>query len=226
MLIQTKQGTLLFKTLTQLGKPPASVGSAKDAEASGASLLELRPLTLIVPLAKEAKSASVGDVTAASRIYQSGPLAIIVAQEAEIQFQKAPNFTSGSAPPITGGLLRGPIQITGIDPRKGYAPQWVLNTSNLRIEGRRVWTNSDVEVQIGNSVASGKDLSIFLKQDLLGANEHNDGPWGILDRMELLYVKQVSCELPPGGLWKDLKLGNPERVQRFANSPARIELRL
>lgn len=221
MLIQTEQGTLLFQTLEQLeSEPPDKRGS----------LLRLRPLTLIVPLSGEAKSAALGDLTASSKVYHNSPLAVVVSPEgADIQFREAPDWTSGATPPVTGGLLRGPIQISGIDPRpleavNGSRVNWTIRTSNVRIEGRRVWTNNEVEISSGNSSAIGKDLSIFLKQDLLSPGADDNGPWGLLDRLELVAVKQVNVALPEGGLWKNMKLGSPAIAAAHAQLAATLRL--
>lgn len=209
MVFQTEQGTLLFKTLEQLSP----------------TQWRLAPLTLIVPLSREGKAAAVGDLTAASRVYRTSTLAVVVApQGADIQFREAPDLTSGSTPPVTGGLLQGPIDIAGIDPQQNGPPLWTLKTANVRIDGRKIWTNNDVQIVAGNSLAIGKDLSIFLKQDLLDAGPDDEGPWGLLDHMELIYVKQVSAALPPGGLWKGIKLGSPAKALAHADVPARVEL--
>lgn len=209
MLLQTEQGTLLFRSLQQLGP----------------NQWRLAPLTLIVPLSRDGRGAVVGDLNAASRVYQSSPLAIVVAPEgADIQFREAPDWISGSTPPLTGGLLRGPIQITGIDPRRGKAPQWSIKTANLLIDRRRVWTTSEVHIASQNAIAIGRDLSIHLKQDLLEASDEDQGPWGLLDHMELQYVKQVSVALPPGGLWKGMKLGSEATAAAHVQTPAAVEL--
>ncbi len=98
MRIQTAQGTLLFQSMEQLESGPG--------EKAGA-LLRLKPLTMIVPLASEAKNITLGDITAASRMYNSSTLAIIVSQEgADILFQEAPDWTSSAkTPPVEGGRL-------------------------------------------------------------------------------------------------------------------------
>lgn len=209
MVFQTEQGTLLFQSLEQLSP----------------SQWRLAPLTLIVPLSRDGKAAAVGDLTAAGRVYRSSNLAIVTAQQgADIQFREAPDLTSGSTPPVTGGLLQGPIDITGIDPQRSDGPQWMLKTANIRIDGRKIWTNNDVQILVGNSLAIGKDLSIFMKQDLLDSGPEDDGPWGLLDHMELIYVKQVNVALPPGGLWKGMKLGSPAKAATHAEVPARLQL--
>lgn len=209
MVLQTEQGTLLFRSLEQLGP----------------NQWRLAPLSLVVPMSRESRTVVVGDVTAAAKVYQDSPLAVVVAQDgADIQFREAPDWTSGSTPPLTGGLLRGPIEITGIDPKRGTGPQWSIRTANLRIDRRHVWTNNEVQITTGNSRAIGKDLSIFLKQDLLGPSSDENGPWGLLDHMELIYVKQVSVDLPPGGLWKGMKLGSETIAAAQAKIPARMEL--
>lgn len=215
MVIQTQQCTLLYKSLKQID--PNS--------AQRANQWRLEPLTLIVPMSRVSKSASVGDLNAASQIYRDSPLAVIVAETADIQFQSALDLSKSSMPPVTDGLLRGPIQITGIDPRKGPGPQWTLKTSNVRIDRRRISTPNAVEILAGNSIARGQDLTIHLKHNLLGPGVDDGGPWGLLDRMELIYVQQVSFSLGPGGLWKGLKLGDPAIQAKNAQKPATINLK-
>ncbi|MCC6509418.1 MAG: hypothetical protein IT423_09940, partial [Pirellulaceae bacterium] len=253
MMLQTEQGTLLFQNLEEL-----EMGTTEKRGA----LLRLSPLTLIVPISNDGQTAAVGDPNAAARAYQNSQLAVVVAREgADILFREAPDWTNRSTPPVIGGLLKGSIQIVGIDPHPkpnalqtgqasstsqtnqaqpdalgattstsnststtGPIVSWSIRTANVRIEGRRVWTTNEVELTSGNSVAVGKDLSIFLKQDLLGPNSSDNGPWGLLGHMELKSVKQVSIQLPPGGLWKDMQIGSPELTAAHAHVPARLTL--
>ncbi len=77
---------------------------------------------------------------------------------------------------------------------------------------------------MGDNVAKGKDISIFLKQDLMDKRGDDDGPWGLLDYMEIRSLRQVLVNLPAGGLWKGMKLGPPELVAAHENLTAKMEL--
>ena len=219
MVIQTQQGTLLFKDIVKTANNDT---------------MRLSPLTLIIPISDAGHEPVVGDPNASLRVYQQSQLAVVLAPEgAEIQFREAPDWASGSAPPVKDGKLLGAIQIFGINPKLKQAandPQaptpieWRIDTTTVRISGRHVWTNNDVTLRFGSSVAVGKDISIFLKQDLMGKRGGGEGPWGLLDNMEIRTLKQVNVSLPPGGLWKGLKLGSPELAAANDNLPARLLL--
>ncbi len=215
-VIQTGQGTLLFQKITHL---------------DSGERVNLSPLTLIIPLSQKDNALVVGDFNASLNVYRNSDLAVIVAPEgAEIEFREAPDWTSGSTPPVVRGQLLGPIEITGIKPKSKVAPgasrvDWTIRTAHVRIEGRRVWTNHDVEFTAGNSQAIGKDLAIGLKRDLMGSGPSAEGQFGLLDYMELRTIKEVNVDLPPGGLWKDVELGKPEVAAAHAQVPARATLR-
>lgn len=220
MVIQTQQGTLLFQDISKT---------------TNSDTMRLSPLTLIVPVSSAGREPVVGDLNASLRVYKESQLAVILAPEgAEIQFREAPDWASGAAPPVKEGKLLGPIQIFGINPKlresESGAPSkssvaWRIDTTTVRISGRHVWTNNDVTVHFGDNVAIGKDISIFLKQDLMGKRTGGtDGPWGLLDYMEIRTLKQVNISLPAGGLWKGMKLGPPELAAAHENLPARLLL--
>ena len=220
MVIQTQQGTLLFQDITKT---------------ANSDTMRLSPLTLVLPISSDGREPVVGDLNASLRVYRESQLAVILAPEgAEIQFREAPDWASGAAPPVKEGKLLGPIQIFGINPKlrgtdnagqSASAVQWRIDTTTVRISGRHVWTNNDVTLRFGDNVAIGKDISIFLKQDLMGKRSGSgDGPWGLLDYMEIRTLKQVNVNLPPGGLWKGMKLGPPELVAAHESLPARLLL--
>lgn len=219
MVIQTQQGTLLFQDISKT---------------TTSDTMRLSPLTLIVPISDAGRAPVVGDLNASLRVYQESQLAVILAPEgAEIQFREAPDWSSGTAPPVKEGKLLGHIQIFGINPKLRQAAhasqqeppiEWQIDTTTVRISGRHVWTNNDVTLKFGDNLAVGKDISIFLKQDLMGKRTGGDGPWGLLDTMEIRTLKQVSVSLPPGGLWKGLKLGPPELAAAHENLIARMML--
>ncbi len=104
MVLQTKQGTLLYQTLTKT--------DSNDT-------LILSPLTLIVPISDLGRESVVGDLAASQRVYSKSQLALILAPEgAEIQFREALDLTSGTVPPVKEGKLKGQIQIISVDPRR------------------------------------------------------------------------------------------------------------
>ncbi len=162
MVIQTQQGTLLFQDISKT---------------ANSDTMRLSPLTLIVPISSAGRAPVVGDLNASLRVYQESQLAVILAPEgAEIQFREAPDWSSGTAPPVKEGKLLGHIQIFGINPKLRQAAhdsqqeppiEWQIDTTTVRISGRHVWTNNDVTLKFGDNLAVGKDISIFLKKDLM-----------------------------------------------------------
>jgi hypothetical protein len=129
---------------------------------------------------------------------------------AVIQFREAFDWTKGKTPPVVGGRLEGQIHITRKSKSVTDERPWYLTTSDVQIDRRKVSTVKPVEIHWDNSVIRGRDLSIFLKQDLLSDSEDDASPWGVLENMELIYVDEISIGLPPGGLWANMKQASPE----------------
>ncbi|MDX1929969.1 MAG: hypothetical protein SFV81_25810 [Pirellulaceae bacterium] len=190
-IVQTARGILLFKTFTQL---------APDQ-------WRLEPLTMIIPHSHKKE-----DVQADSdqALLDQDVLVVNADQGATIQFREAFDLMKGKTPPVIGGRLEGQIHITRKSKLASDERPWHLTTSDVQIDRRKISTIKPVEIRWDNSVIRGRDLSIFLKQDLLSDSEGDPSPWGILENMELIYIDEINVGLPPGGLWADMKQASPE----------------
>lgn len=190
-VLQTPRGILLFKNFTQLGPDQ----------------WRLEPLTMIMP-----QSNKKGDVQAeGDQSFVDQDVLIVNAERgAMIQFREAFDWTKGKTPPVIGGRLEGQIHITRKSKEATDERPWSLTTSDVQIDRRKISTIKPVEIRWDNSLIRGRDLSIFLKQDLLSDSQDDPSPWGILENMELIYIDVISVGLPPGGLWADMKQASPE----------------
>jgi hypothetical protein len=189
-MLQTPRGILLFKEITQLA----------------ADQWRLEPLTMIIPHTQKKHNAQPDD----QAFLDQDVLIVNADQGATIQFQEALNLTRGKTPPVIGGKLEGQILITRKLKAATDERPWFLTTSDVQIDRRKISTIKPVEIRWDSSVIRGRDLSIFLKQDLLSDSEDDPSPWGILENMELIYIDEISVGLPPGGLWADMKQASPE----------------
>ncbi len=190
-VLNTPRGILLFKDFTQLGPDQ----------------LRLEPLTMIIP---QIHKKSELQQNAEQDFVDQDVLIVNVDRGAVIQFREALDWTKAKTPPVIGGRLEGQIYITRRSKDVNEERPWYMSTSDVQIDRRKISTEKPVQIQWDNSVIRGRDLSIFLKQDLLSDSDDDPSPWGILENMELIYIDEISVGLPPGGLWADMKQTSPE----------------
>lgn len=155
----------------------------------------IKPLTILIPQRSSGASKRA--------IFISNP------EGAEIQFQRRPDWTS-EPPPVETGRLLGQIQIYS-PPVDGASNNGLLiETSEVRIEKRQIWTDKGIKMQMGDSLIEGHFLTINLEQKLLSAEEPAPPgpktPFDGLESMELTYVDRVRIGLKNGGLWPSEKV--------------------
>ncbi len=192
-VIQTEQGVLLFQ----------------DWEQITPERLKLWPLTIVIP--RDKKSDLADAANQGSVIFIENP------EGAEIQFREAIDITSGRPPPVVGGHLSGAIQIISPASKSDGSDELFIQTKNVHIDRRHLWTPSSVHLKLGTSVVEGQDLSIVLDKDLLSQSETKTPVQSVfrgLDHIELRYVDRVHIDLPHGGLWKP-KSKPPEKSDAF-----------
>ncbi len=205
-VLQTPRGILLFKNWTQLGPDQ----------------WRLEPLTMIIPQT-DSMPAAAQSSDASQSLTEQDVWIVNAEQGAVIQFREAFDWTKGSTPPVIGGRLEGRINITRRAKEISDDRPWMLTTSDVRIDRRHISTIKPVEIRWDNSVIRGRDLSIFLKQDLLSDSQDDASPWGVLETMELIYVEEINVGLPPGGLWADMKRSSPQ-LPVVQGLPAQLRL--
>lgn len=156
---------------------------------------KIKPLTILIPQGHEPG----GKVRRA--MFIENP------EGAEIQFKYRPEWNA-PPPPLESGLLLGKTLLYAPPetPESGDGLQ--LETSEIRIENRKIWTDKAISMRMGDSLIEGRHLTILLGQNLLSPKQANQAPLGKekrpfegLDSMELFYVDQVHVGLKPGGLW-------------------------
>ena len=205
-VIQTPRGILLFTDCTQLGPDE----------------LRLEPLTMIIPQSQSESKPNDADT---DQTFLDQDVWIVNAERgAVIQFREALDLSSGRTPPVIGGRLDGQIHITRRAKSNVDERPWQLVTSDVRIGRRQIRTINPVEIRWDNSVIRGRDLSIELKQDLLSSSADDASPWGVLEKMELIYIDEINVGLPPGGLWADMKQSSP-RLPVTKGLPANLQVR-
>ena len=148
-----------------------------------------KPLTIIIPQ---------GDAESTKR-------AIVIKNSngAEIEFKSEVEW-SKDLPPVETGQLMGAITIQSSPSEPGKNDGMSIETKDVRINKRQIWTDQAIDMKLGNSRIEGRMLAIYLDKDLLTSDEPNKErktPFNGLDYLDLFYVDRVKVELDPGGLW-------------------------
>ncbi len=166
---------------------------------------KIKPLTILIPQGRSG----------------TNQRAIIIAnpEGAEIQFPTAPNFSS-DPPPIESGKLLGKIRIYSPPDENTTDNGLVIDTSEVRIEKRQIWTDKSIKMQMGNSLIEGHFLTINLEQRILspesGVSPGRKSPFDGLESLELTYVDRVRVGLKNGGLWPSKKIENAHLLNAYA----------
>jgi hypothetical protein len=168
-----------------------------------------KPLTIVVP-----QRSADGNQRA---IFIENP------KGAEIQFKKPFDWASGNPPPIVSGQLLGEIKIYAPADASSNSGELLIETKDMRIDRRQVWTTEAIKMRIGNSYVEGRYLSIYMDRDLLSEQTMvappDPTPFPGLDYLELFYVDRVDMALPAGGLWPSQQ--NDDSRQRPASASLR-----
>ena len=168
---------------------------------------KIYPLTILVP------QSSSGSTKRAILI--SNP------EGAEIQFQRRPEWTS-EPPPVESGLLLGKILLYAPPDNDSSDNGLQIETSGVRIDRRRIWTDKSIKMQMGDSLIEGHHLTILLEKKLLTEETQpktNHTPFDGLENLELIYVDRVSVGLKNGGLWPS------DRIPDIKSRPAQATLK-
>ncbi len=205
-VLQTPRGILLFTDWTPLGPDQ----------------WRLEPLTMIIPQSQSDSNSTQSELD--QTLADQDVWIVNADRGAVIQFREAFDWTKGRTPPVIGGRLDGQIDITRRAKNNREERPWHLLTSDVQIDRRQIWTVKPVEIRWDNSVIRGRDLSIMLKQDLLSSSADDASPWGVLEKMELIYIDEINVNLPPGGLWADMKQTSP-RLPVTKGLPASLQVR-
>ncbi len=186
--LQTQQGILLFEKREEISP----------------TRWHIFPLTILIP--------QKGTGTAKRAIFIENP------RGAEIQFKSVPDWTAGQPPPIVSGQLIGDIRIWAPPDDLSKGNGLLIDTKDVRIDRRKIWTDKTVEIQMGNSRVRGRDMSIYMDQDLLVTEPttQDNSPFNGLDYLNLIYVDQVYLGLNKGGLWPSEEIPDARSRDAYA----------
>ena len=192
----------------------------KDFESVGPDRYRLSPLTVLAPQGSPLETDSTAPPT--SVVYVDCPAG------AEMQFGGPMDWTVGKTPPLIGGQLSGEVHITShrLEAGKIAETNFSAESSNVVINGHRIWSVQKVAVRLGQSIIEGQDFWISLSTNLLGPDKEEtpgSGPFAGLDRMELIYVNKVEFALPPGGLLRK-KTSLTDDTDPIANASAKLKI--
>lgn len=146
------------------------------------------------------------------------PIVLESAEGAEIEFADSLDLFGGDAPPIKRGRLNGHViatrsgraksssldTIASADPSnhqtadgaidKDADRSFRLETTNIVIDQKRLYTTAPIQMQLGRARMQGRDLTLHLSH--VGADRKL-----VPDRMELIYLDEISLPI-------DSDLGN------------------
>jgi len=176
--LQTRDGALLFENWEQIGDDQ----------------WKLWPLSVVLGMNSET------------------PLIIDAPEGAEIKFAESLDMLSGGAPPIERGRLIGKVRIRSVGKafalgesgdHGGVLPEGHLEivSSDFGIDFRKIWTTQPIVVKIGDIRLAGRDLTLHLAP-MGRIQSGGEAPLSILNRMELIYLDELTVPLPEGGLWR------------------------
>ncbi len=140
------------------------------------------------------------------------PLVLNASEGAEIKFTESLDVLSGGAPPIERGRMIGAVTIhNGIGNEHDSGPPLPggntgsrrirIEASEVGIDHRKVWTTQPIQVQLGDIQLRGRDLTLHLSTSG-GLTAAGSNTTSILDRLELIYLDELTVPLAPGGLWE------------------------
>ncbi|MFN5948893.1 MAG: hypothetical protein ACK43N_10400, partial [Pirellulaceae bacterium] len=140
-VLETERGVLLFR----------------DRKEVGDHILQLSPLTLVLP-----RGASIETGGEPSEV-----LLIECDQGAEFEFSGRLDPLKGAPPPLVGGMLRGLIRMRSTSPSGHTLSNMLIQTRDVHIDARTLWTSQTVQIQLGESQIEGRELLIELDKELL-----------------------------------------------------------
>ncbi|MFO0064491.1 MAG: hypothetical protein ACK523_00880, partial [Pirellulaceae bacterium] len=177
-VLETERGVLLFR----------------DRKEVGDHILQLSPLTLVLP--RGASNETGGE--------PSEVLLIECDQGAEFEFSGRLDPLKGAPPPLVGGMLRGLIRMRSTSPSGHTLSNMLIQTRDVHIDARTLWTSQTVQIQLGESQIEGRELLIELDKELLSEPADTGGasssPFQGFKSLSLQYLDRAWIRLPDGGL--------------------------
>ncbi len=127
------------------------------------------------------------------------PIILDAVEGAEIRFTESLNMMSANAPPIERGQMIGEVTIRRPtnDPTKSPL---LIRTSDIGIDNRKIWTTKAIQLTMGETRMVGRDLTLHLATSAISG--HGGSAASILDRMELIYLDELTIPLKNNALAK------------------------
>lgn len=169
------------------------------------------------------------------------PLVLDAAEGAEIKFTESLDVMSGGAPPIERGRMIGSVRIHNqhfadaqSSPRTQVPPSAQTNptsgsqasqkrrinieASDVGIDHRKIWTTQPIRAQLGDVKLVGRDLTLHLSTTG-GIVTGGDNALAMLDRLELIYLDELTIPLTDGGLWDASDVAKPQQPRQVPGRP-------
>lgn len=195
--LKTQDGMLLFQNWEQ---------NKTDGRDSGKKW-RLWPITMVIGRGLDADGAE-------------QPILIEASEGAVIEFSAPLDVMSGVAPTIQRGQLLGAVHIRRVPPKPTTSQLTAskgsdnisayqvrrsaanrdddqtldIRTANVGIDRRKIWTTEAIEMQVGQAVMIGRDLTLHLAAST-GAPNSSSNLARSLDRMELIYLRELTLPL-------------------------------
>lgn len=167
-VLRTDQGTLLFK----------------DYETQDDGRLDLKPVTLVIPMSRNVESAR--------QIVMQAP------EGAVLQFDGSLTL-AGRSGRLIGGKLRGAITVWSPESRPGMGDDLWATTQDIRIQPDRIETTSPVEFRFGEHYGSGRHLLIGMAPQPAAGDANQRLGVGTARSVELVHVDRVRVFMPGRG---------------------------
>ncbi|MBX3421551.1 MAG: hypothetical protein KF752_08355 [Pirellulaceae bacterium] len=133
---------------------------------------------------------------------------------ATIHFEQPLDPKSGTVPSILRGQLDGDIRVELVSLVEPGVPQLQINTRNITIDRRRIWTQDEVEIESPQMKVRGRVLRVGLIGDILSKDSdslgRSDSASMPIEELELMHLTQFQLGLDSGGIWSKL---NPSLLQ-------------
>ena len=130
------------------------------------------------------------------------PVIITAPNGAEIRFTESLDMLSGGAPPIKRGEMIGKVEIRRPSSSPKTQPM-LITTKNVGIDNSKIWTTETIHMKVGNANLVGRDLTLHLANNT--SSVAGKGLATVLDRMELIYLDDLSVPMEEGSLLKNLQ---------------------
>ncbi len=158
----------------------------------------------------------------------NSPLIMEAIEGAEIKFTEALDVMSGGAPPIELGRMIGAVRIRNASPhevtsndKSKPSRRIEIDASEVGMDRQKIWTTQPIRVQLGDAILTGRDLTLHLST--IGVMiAPGENALSMLDRLELIYLDELTVPLSAGGLWGDTKLVKQAAAEPLTPRPIPI----